>query len=260
MNGCTDVSRNTSYKKDVEWSAIVVKSAVFAALVLAATMISVYTPITEGYFNLGESMVYTAAILGGPYVGLIAGGIGSALADIILGYSHYAPGTLVIKAIEGYLAGWIFLKFSRLPSEKRRSMIYISALLVGGGIALAGAFLYAGLYGGTTELSIWGKTIAFTIPLGAWLMIGAIISVVILYMGIRRDELLGVATLSMLLAGLEMVAGYFIYEATVIYSLGLGEMTNPLAAAAEIPVNLGQVIVGAAIASIVVSSVWRAQK
>ncbi|MCE4610047.1 MAG: ECF transporter S component, partial [Desulfurococcales archaeon] len=126
------MSGSTGYMKDVEWSTIVVRSAVFAALVLAATMISVYTPITEGYFNLGESMVYTAAILGGPYVGLIAGGIGSALADIILGYSHYAPGTLVIKAIEGYLAGWIFLKLSRLPSEKRRSMIYIAALLVGG--------------------------------------------------------------------------------------------------------------------------------
>ncbi|MCE4620798.1 MAG: ECF transporter S component, partial [Desulfurococcales archaeon] len=80
-----------------EWVRVTVYSAVFIALVFAATLIAVSTPVTNGYFNLGESMVYTAALLGGTLVGTIAGGIGSAMADLYLGYSHYAPGTLIIK-------------------------------------------------------------------------------------------------------------------------------------------------------------------
>ncbi len=245
--------------KSAEWSDLVVKSAMFSALVLAATMISIYTPITEGYFNLGESMVYTAAILGGPTVGLIAGGIGSALADIILGYAHYAPGTLIIKGIEGFLAGWIFQKLKSISEERWKTMSIIIAAVIGIGIMITGAYLYAGLYGGVTELTIWQKTIQLTIPLWFWILLGIVIAVVIGYIGTAGTSKSAPAAIAMLLAGLEMVAGYFIYEATVIYSLGLGEMTNPLAAAAEIPVNLGQALIGTVIASLIVTSVWRAK-
>ena len=34
---------------------------------------------------------------------MIAGGIGSALADILTGYSHWAIFTLIIKGLEGYI-------------------------------------------------------------------------------------------------------------------------------------------------------------
>ena len=35
--------------------------------------------------------------------GAIAGGLGSCIADIILGYSLYAPATLIIKALMGFV-------------------------------------------------------------------------------------------------------------------------------------------------------------
>lgn len=48
-------------------------AAIFAALVAAATLTFVIPiPATSGYFNLGEALIYVAALLFGPVVGLIA--------------------------------------------------------------------------------------------------------------------------------------------------------------------------------------------
>lgn len=69
--------------------------AVFAALCAAATFVSV--PLPFGYFNLGDVMVLTSAMLLGPFFGSISAGIGSAVADIIMGYAAYAPATFIIK-------------------------------------------------------------------------------------------------------------------------------------------------------------------
>lgn len=67
-------------------------AALFAALACVATMvISFPIPATQGYINMGDCMVLMSGwILGGLY-GALAGGIGSALADLLLGYTVYAP-------------------------------------------------------------------------------------------------------------------------------------------------------------------------
>lgn len=78
--------------------------ALFMALVAVATMIvRIPIPQTNGYLNLGDSMVLLAALFFGPVGGFIAGGIGSALADILGGYPQWAPWTLVIKGLEAIL-------------------------------------------------------------------------------------------------------------------------------------------------------------
>lgn len=80
---------------------------VFAALVAATTlMIRIPIPATTGYFNIGDAMIFVAALVFGPVVGGLAGGFGSAIADII-GYPLFAPYTLVIKGMEGWIAGRI---------------------------------------------------------------------------------------------------------------------------------------------------------
>ena len=83
-------------------------SAVFSAFVCVATIIfTVYVPQTRGFFNIGETMIYVTALLFGPIVGGIAGGFGSMLADVILGYMEFAPATLVIKMCEGAVVGFL---------------------------------------------------------------------------------------------------------------------------------------------------------
>jgi len=79
--------------------------ALFIALVAVATMIvRIPIPQTNGYMNLGDSMVLLAAVFFGPVGGFIAGGIGSALADILGGYPQWALWTLVIKGTEALIA------------------------------------------------------------------------------------------------------------------------------------------------------------
>jgi uncharacterized membrane protein len=81
-------------------------TGVGAALVAAATIvIQIPSPQTKGYINLGDTLIFTIAMLFGAKIGGLAGGIGSALADIISGYAHWAPFTLVIKGIEGFIVG-----------------------------------------------------------------------------------------------------------------------------------------------------------
>jgi uncharacterized membrane protein len=81
--------------------------AVFTALV-AITTFSVRVPIpaTGGYINIGDVIIFVAALSFGWLVGGIAGGLGSAIADII-GFPIFAPFTLVIKGLEGLIAGLI---------------------------------------------------------------------------------------------------------------------------------------------------------
>lgn len=73
------------------------QAGIFAALVFAATLISVPAP-TVGNVNLGDCMLLLGAFtLGGPWA-VVACACGAALCDMANGYALYAPGTLVIKA------------------------------------------------------------------------------------------------------------------------------------------------------------------
>lgn len=149
--------------------------ALATALVAAATLaIRIPVPATQGYINLGETAIYLTALLLGPAHGLVAGGVGSALADLLAGYAQFAPFTLVIKGVEGGLAGYLFWRVLR-------------------GQAASG---------------------------GAWA---------------------ARALAACAVAGVWMVAGYYVAEAFV---LGLGAQ----AAAAEVPGNLFQVLSGLVVA------------
>lgn len=57
-----------------------------------------------GYFNMGDVLIIFTGLFAGWKTGLIAGGIGSALADLI-GFPVFAPITLVIKGLEGLISG-----------------------------------------------------------------------------------------------------------------------------------------------------------
>ena len=78
----------------------IVMASMIAALCCIATMvIKVPTLIKGGYLNLGDSIVLLAGWLLSPMYGFLAAGIGSALADLFLGYFIYAPATFIIKGL-----------------------------------------------------------------------------------------------------------------------------------------------------------------
>ena len=78
------------------------------ALTCVATMIiQIPIPATQGYVNIGDSIVLISAIFFGPQVGFVAGG-----ADLLSGYPQWAIATFIIKGIEGLVAGMIAHKYS----------------------------------------------------------------------------------------------------------------------------------------------------
>ena len=124
-------------------------AAMFAALTCVATMIIHIPSPIGGYFNLGDCMVLLSAFVLGPVWGTAAGGIGSALADVICGYFIYAPGTLVIKALMALAAALIFRAFAKNGSRFGKTF---SGSLLGSvaaeiimvvGYSLGRAFIYA---------------------------------------------------------------------------------------------------------------------
>lgn len=66
-------------------------TALMAALVTIVTM-TISIPIgMQGYLNFGDILIFASALLFGPQVALIAGGLGSALADLLSGYAVWIP-------------------------------------------------------------------------------------------------------------------------------------------------------------------------
>jgi uncharacterized membrane protein len=79
-------------------------TALSAAFVTVATMlIRIPHPLTKGYINIGDAAVVAVAMVLGKRLGWLAGGLGSALADLLGGYAHWAPWTFLIKSVEGYI-------------------------------------------------------------------------------------------------------------------------------------------------------------
>lgn len=84
-------------------------------------------------------MIFITALTFGPIVGGFAGGVGSFLSDFIGGFGTFAPFTLIIKGLEGYVAGLI----SRRNVQSRTQMIAwaVVAWVAGSIIMVFGYFL-----------------------------------------------------------------------------------------------------------------------
>ena len=116
-----------------------VLAALLAALVCVATRVVQIPSPMQGYVNLGDCFVLLSGWLLGPWYGFAAGGIGSMLADLFLGYAHYAPGTLVIKGLVALLAALLYEKLGRSPAAR------IASGVVGEIVMVLGYFGYASL-------------------------------------------------------------------------------------------------------------------
>lgn len=121
-------------KKSTPTTIRLAVTAVFTSLVCVATMvIQVPIPVTRGYINIGDCMIFVSALLFGSVVGGFAGGVGSALADLFLGYPQWAPLTLIIKGTEGLIAGSL--------TTGKNSLRDIVAIIIAGTEMVTGYFI-----------------------------------------------------------------------------------------------------------------------
>ena len=227
--------------------------AVFTAFVAAATMaFSLSIPVTSGYFNIGEIMVYTAALLMGPYVGAFAGGVGSMISDLSLGFPSYAPGTLMIKGLEGFIVGYLGRRgFAGLPRSVYKATTIALAAVVGGLTGWLGVTFLSGDYELALGFPVGPQgTFSFSIPPVFWLGLGAVVFLMIVGVGLSVDERLGWTSMVVLAGGAEMVVGYFLYE-SLILQLGFVSATG------EVPFNIAQALVGLLVAVPLARSIRR---
>jgi len=231
-------------------------TAVSTSLVCIATIVfSIYVPLTRGFFNIGETMIYTTALIFGPFVGSFAGGVGSMLADVLLGYSYYAPATLVIKASEGAIVGLIARKRPKFGSKLVWKAFTFGVGLVAGVLLSGIGTLY---YSGSVELYVGippptSPNVVFSVPPAFWYSLGALLVLLMALTGFVLEPEFGWLFVATLLGGIEMVAGYFLYQQFLLFPLFGIEVL----AAAEIPVNIGQMVIGSAVAIPVVKIVLR---
>lgn len=121
-----------------------VTASLLAALCCIATFIKLAITPTGGYVNLGDVVIILAAFLLSPLYAALAAGIGSMLADILMGYAQYAPGTLVTKALMALFAGLLLCAVRKLSDKnKLLSVIFIVlAAVCAEAVMVAGYFVF----------------------------------------------------------------------------------------------------------------------
>ena len=119
--------------------------AIFTALATITTLVlTVPYPVTNGYFNLGDTIVMLGGLILGPIGGFIVGGIGSALADMVVA-PIYAPITLIVKGFEGMAVGFFCSKTIGSPRLSRWDIV---GVVIGSVIMLVGYLI--------GEILLWG--------------------------------------------------------------------------------------------------------
>ncbi len=114
--------------------------AIFTALTCVVTMVIAFPiPATNGFINIGDAIVMFTGLIFGPIIGGIAGGVGSALADFFLGFFIYAPATLIIKGLEGFIVGILANPKKNYSKPNLRDIV---AVVLGGLIMVFGYFIY----------------------------------------------------------------------------------------------------------------------
>jgi uncharacterized membrane protein len=227
-----------------------------AVTFLATVVLVVETPATGGYFNLGEAAIYSIAFLAHPVVAGLAAGVGPALADVVLGFGYYAPATMVIKFAEGFTVSSLARRLATTP----RLALALATIAVA--VCFA-AVVAAVLGGGGGEVSAVLSTVHVAgievpsvdvkLPAWAWYLVALLIVLVAVAAAAERTGRL----LAMMVGGMIMVTGYFLYQFTYVNPVLLGR--DPWTALFEVPVNIGQASVGAILAYPVVQFVERAR-
>lgn len=238
----------------------IILTGLMMALVTVATMVFIIpVPFTSGYIHLGDSMIFLSVLILGWRYGAVAAGVGSALADIFVGYANWAPWTLCIKGIMALMMGLAIEKCMK----NKKNIIYLSIITV----AFWGVFNFIvqkiiQFQVTSNPQSLLSVDIKDLTALGEFinniqsqlmfvaLLIPAFLIIIALY--IRKKEHLVIPVyqlIGMTLGGLWMVFGYYI-AGGLMYG-------NFAVSAFSIPWNMVQFVVGFFIAALITAALYK---
>lgn len=147
-------------KQSVFTIKFIAYTGMMTAIVYVCTLIGI--PFPAFNFNIGDSAILICGALFNPLSAMIAGGLGSFLADLTT-YPATMLYTLVIKAIEGLVAGLIFQAIYKwydkveTPVKKRFALKVVFAVLTCLGCSLfmaCGYFICKAFMYGTIESAL----------------------------------------------------------------------------------------------------------
>ncbi|MBA7571223.1 hypothetical protein ES708_12982 [subsurface metagenome] len=79
--------------------------------------------------------IFFTALTIGPFTALLAGGLGTALADIISGYAQWAPISFVVHGLQGLVIGLL---------ARRGGVLYLGMGAAAGTVTMCTGYLLAG--------------------------------------------------------------------------------------------------------------------
>lgn len=159
---------NAMKKENVNVAELITTALWIAVVTVVTISVVIPIPLTQGYVNLGDSVVFLGVFLLGRKNGTIAAGIGSLLADLLVGYTAFAFFTLIIKAAMAFIFG-TFLLFSAGKIDASSKKMPFSRIM---GVALATLVMSAGYY--FAEWMITGNKVAPVVSIPWNILQGAI--------------------------------------------------------------------------------------
>ncbi len=124
--------------------ATIALAAVLIALTVVMTkVVQIPIPASQGYWNLSDAATAFAAFAVGPWVGFVAGGIGTAIADLLSGpYAVWAPISLLAHGLQGAAIGLAARRWRTVPGLIAAFALGAVVMITGylaGGTVLKGA-------------------------------------------------------------------------------------------------------------------------
>ncbi|MBQ9971936.1 MAG: ECF transporter S component [Firmicutes bacterium] len=163
-----------------------VLTALMMALTLIATMfIRVPIPFTQGYVHLGDAMVFMSALVLGRNYGIVAGGIGTAMADVLGGFAIWAPWTFVLKSLMVIILGTAAEIASKQKENSHKAVSRVSLII---GMIIGGAVMTFGYY--IAEGVIYGSfvTALLAIPWNVGQFVTGMILAMVLEEALSRTQ------------------------------------------------------------------------
>ncbi|MEM2911733.1 MAG: ECF transporter S component [Candidatus Bathyarchaeia archaeon] len=195
---------------------------VFTLFVCFLSIIFIFIPSSKGLFIIGEPLFFLSALLFGPFAGAFVGGVGFALADLLLGYPHYIIAALAVKASAGFIVG----KVNRCGAYIHRFFSIASDLLLISLFMLVGITIYSGdIYFGYIKTFFLGEEVLKSdglevykgyIPNWFWVIASIIITFFIFWKNSKDAHNHKWTGVSLLSGCLIIVFGYFIHETFIL--------------------------------------------
>ncbi|MEM3875326.1 MAG: ECF transporter S component [Candidatus Bathyarchaeia archaeon] len=227
-------------------------TAVFIIAFTFTCRLSIFTQNSLGLFTFSEPLFMLSALLLGPVPGMIVGGIGFTLSNLLLGYPHYVIASSIVNAFAGFLIG----RFNQM--EHSHQFIGIASTLMLIFLStLAGTTIYVGeVYIGYTKDLFMGEEIMklgglyayrLYIPAWFWIIIAALTATISILISLRKPLKHLLASASLLIGCATITTGYFLYETAlmpILFNVKVDAATNLI-------VNLGHSVISSTIAALI---------